>query len=361
MKRNAFLLVLFLAGACALFRLPDRPRDYSALVEWIRVQDREGPLVAFSDYESIYEEESHRAFLDYFNSNPDLVRRIREGLDGGELHWRLDGIKHRFLFVPEQREEYADLYKGYCQDAVDYVLDRTKLDNPYACIRILREENPELGGEGEGITAFLVHNLARETVASYVFSCLDRGERLIKLTSREFIGEVGSYASDIHLKDDGTFFFSRDRYTIWQDSAENPYTALMVPVEETLHIALRAPTERAIRRSLKKCAKKTPKRVERIAEEWIAVEEAVVGGCVRVLMPDILDRYVGAMPVDLIAEDLEVKEGMGKYRHLRSGIALVEILGCEEAVSLYKEDPEAFRRRLLEDAGNSSAREEIRG
>ena len=42
----------------------------------------------------------------------------------------------------------------------------------------------------------------------------------------------------------------RNNYTIWQNSAQLTYNALIVPIEETLHIALRPYTEKAIRNEI---------------------------------------------------------------------------------------------------------------
>ena len=55
----------------------------------------------------------------------------------------------------------------------------------------------------------------------------------------------------LEIKKDGTIEFERNNYTIWQNSAQLPYNALIVPIEETLHIALRPHTEKAIQDELK--------------------------------------------------------------------------------------------------------------
>ena len=84
--------------------------------------------------------------------------------------------------------------------------------------------------------------------------------------------------------------FKRKNYTIWQNSAENPYTALMAPVEETFHIALRDYTERAILEKLQTRSTHGIAEVNRIVDEWIAVEEAIAGGLVYGLLPEFLSK-----------------------------------------------------------------------
>jgi hypothetical protein len=50
----------------------------------------------------------------------------------------------------------------------------------------------------------------------------------------------------------------------------------MVPAEETLHITIRGYTESAIRESVKQSHQRSLKSVEKIVEDWMAVEEAIV-------------------------------------------------------------------------------------
>ena len=84
-----------------------------------------------------------------------------------------------------------------------------------------------------------MHNLTAEVRARYEFYNDSKKTVAVELTGQYLSGEVGSYSSFLSFTDEGQMVFTHDRFTIWQNSAQNPYTAFMTPVEETLHIALR--------------------------------------------------------------------------------------------------------------------------
>jgi hypothetical protein len=72
-----------------------------------------------------------------------LIQRIKDKLEGGKLRWKLRNLKHRLLFVPENRAEYVALYKNYCLDVIDTILDKTGFDNPYDNIQTLSRSKPK--------------------------------------------------------------------------------------------------------------------------------------------------------------------------------------------------------------------------
>lgn len=323
-----------------------RHKDYTRLVELIRLEDRAAPLVAFSGFKTEMEAESHAGFLGYLNDHPDMVKRIQNNLGGKEIGWRLNNLHHRLMFVPEKRKEYAVIFESYCKDVVDYLLDRTRLPNPYHAIRTLDQEIPEPAAKG--VTAFLVHNLAKESIAEYIFSNAKNKKVKIRLKGMKFIGRVGAYTTTISQETDGGFKFERDRFTIWQNSAKNPYTALMAPMEETLHILLRGSTEKGIKDQLDRFRTKRLKEVKKIAADWIRVEEAIVGGLVYQLLPLFLQTHVHHFPDQLIEKDIDSKTKLKQYTHLRKGIRTVEKLGCQQSIQIYQEDPKKFKKYLLE-------------
>jgi hypothetical protein len=204
-----------------------------------------------------------------------------------------------------------------------------------------------MNDSGPGMKAYVVHNLASEFIATYVFSNEKKKKIRLQLKGKIFQGEVGSYASKILLRDDGTVQFERDAYTIWQNSAKNPYTALMVPAEETLHIALREHTERGMERLIKDNALGTLDEIKLTVQEWIAVEEAIVGGLVYSLLPGYLRNHTRHFPRSLIKKDLETKKAFKRYRYLKKGISLVEKMGYKKALKTYMTDPAAFKKRLM--------------
>ena len=341
-----FVLAVFLAmGATSVSA--EITKDYTRLIELIRLDDRQQPLYAFNDFEDDFDKASYRATRQYFKEHPALIQRVKDKLDGGKLRWKLKNLKHRLLFVPEGRPEYATLYNNYCLDVIHAILDKTGFDNPYDSIQNLNHSKPVIDGEKGGITAYVVHNLAKEYVGTYIFSNQIGKKVKIELKGQLYSGDVGAYTSTLMMTEGGTVEFHKNKYTIWQNSAENPFTALMVPAEETLHIAFREHTERAIRNALVGMDRQSPKNAQAIVEDWIAVEEAVVGGIVYLLLPPILEDYLEQLPDSWIAKDKDFKMQHKRYRHLEKGIDLVEKMGYQEAIRLYSEDPAAFRDLLL--------------
>jgi hypothetical protein len=320
--------------------------DYSLLLEYIKIEDKQRPLHVFRDFEDDFDAEVHQAALDHLNSQTDLIQDIKADLGATSLRWRLTNLEYRLLFVPEKRTEYATLYESYCQDVISDLLTITNLDNPFSDIRTLKGEKPDISNS-PGVNAFLVHNLVKEFSGTYIFSNQKQKKVKIQLEGQIVTGEVGFYSTDLYIKADGSFKFVNDNYTIWQNSAKNPYTALIVPVEETLHIALRGYTQQAILENLKNQSVQGLRDARRIVEDWVSVEEGIVGGLVHCLMPQILDNYLNSIPSRLVESDLATKSQFEKYRYLKKGIEVVEDLGYQRALHLYKTDPKRFRDMLI--------------
>jgi hypothetical protein len=345
-KGVAFILTVFLAlgAANAGAEVAD---DYARLLEFIQLDDQQQPLYAFNDFEEEFDKASHQATRQYFNKHPGLIQRIKDKLDGGKLRWKLRKLKHRLLFVPEKRTEYATLYKEYCLNVIHSILDKIGLDNPYGSIRTLKRSKPVSHEKNEGVTVYIVHNLAKEYIGTYIFSNQTDKKVKIELKGKLYSGDVGAYTSTLIMNENGSIGFLEDKYTIWQDSAANPYTALMVPAEETLHITLRAYTESAIKRAVEQSHQRSLKSVEETVEDWMAVEEAIVGGIVYRLLPDILQDHMKDLAPSYIEMDIAAKRQFEKYRHLEKGITLVQEIGYREAIRMYSKDPAAFRDLLL--------------
>ena len=345
-KGFAFILPFFLAFG-ATYGNTEVADDYTRLLEFIQLDDQQQPLYVFNDFEEEFDEASHRATRQYFKEHPGLIQRIKDKLEGGKLRWKLKKLKHRLLFVPENRTEYADLYKTYCLDVIHAILDKTGFDNPYDSIKTLNRSKPVHHEKNEGITAYIVHNLAKEYVGTYIFSNQTDKKVKIELKGQLYSGDVGSYTSTLIMSENGTIEFLKDKYTIWQNSAANPFTALMVPAEETLHITLRDSTESAIKKDVEQSHQRSLKSVEKIVENWMAVEEAIVGGIVYRLLPHILEEHITDLSLSYIEMDIIAKRQFEKYRHLEKGITVVEEIGYREAIRMYSKDPAAFRGLLL--------------
>ena len=328
------------------------PVDYSRLMYFLKGDHLEAPLLLLSDSEGEFDRHLNRENLAYLNQNRELLEQIQSRLEAETLNWKLSGSSKRLLVVPERRQEYARLFEGYCRSAIGYALDRTQLANPYLQIETL--DGPvalESETTGRGVTAYLVHNIADEYVEEYLFfKPEESGTKIkIKLSNRVFTGRIGSYTSRLTFGEDSQVEFIRDPYTLWQNSAKNPVNVLVAPIEETLHIALRSATETAIRGKLEQIKPKNIQEVEAVVHEWMAVEEAIVGGLVARLMPEIFDRLLSGPMQKEITESLDQRDVHEQYRYLREGIRVVHDLGVRPAIDLYFSEPTRFQQLIGSD------------
>jgi hypothetical protein len=325
-------------------------RAYTDLIQFMSMEPKEQPLKPFGRFTPGLDLKSHKDNVDYFKSNPDLMNKIKSDLEGGRITWTLKGQKQRLLFVPEHRPRFKRLYKAYCQDLLDYLSQKTGIANPYDRIVILEDGPSQL--PDNGLTAFIVHNLVRETQSRYSFSTnASQKSSELQLRATTTVNRVGSYASSLVGLENGNLSFDRDSYTIWQNNAKNPYTSLMVPAEETLHFILRGSTEEGIQAEHRNTSQKGSDDLQGLADSWLAVEEAVVGGLVYALMPPFLDNVAANLPESAVQHDLKTKMRFSKYRLLERGIEIVKRMGCKRAIEAYRADPTAFKALLEQPHG----------
>jgi len=105
---------------------------------------------------------------------------------------------------------------------------------------------------------------------------------------------------------------------------------------------LRSTTERAICSELSNDDGRSSE-INRVIEDWVAVEEAVAGGLVYQLLPDFLEQHLAGFKSVWIDDDLIEKKKMDRYRYLCSGIQAVMRLGVVETLDLYQDNPHKFR------------------
>ncbi|GAB6094984.1 hypothetical protein JCM14469_12360 [Desulfatiferula olefinivorans] len=345
---------LVTAAACLLLSSPAQavqlgdPGVFSGLVEKLCPSLRPERFIAFTDYDTRHDETLRHAGLTYFNSHPDLVARIQKDLDSRQVNWHLETLSHRLAYAPESRADVADAFTLYCRQAVDELLRLTGHDNPISTISALTDPKPAVS-DGRGIRVFIVHDLVREYTAQYLFSGGDDKQVMIDLSGRIPINEVGSYSSFLEYSGEtNRWTFSRSPYSIWKSASSNPYTVLMTPLEETLHILLREHTEKAIIAALsRKNGPLGTDELKALMEPFMAVEEAVVGGLAYALIPQVITPRIPDLSPEWITADLTTKAGFHKYRYLGRGIELVAHLGLKESIALYARDPGAVRDLLI--------------
>jgi hypothetical protein len=324
--------------------------DYSRLLNFIEMQDRQGPLVAFGAAEKDFDRQLNRENIAFLNSDKALIERIQSQLKVERLKWHLSTSFKQLLVVPENRDEYALLFEQYCRTSVDYLLDRIHMPSPYDQIATLTGPLPSLPvtREPKGITAYLVHNLVDEYIEEYLFFGQDDDQTKIriKLSNREFDGKIGCYTSRLKIGKNNRFEFIREPYTLWQNSAENPLNVLIVPIEETLHILMRPFTEAAMQVDLEQSKPTRLDEVQQTVDDWMAVEEAIVGGVVSQVMPDLLARFVNQESVGQLTDALAQREEHPQYRLLNQAIQVVMDIGVDQALTVYRKNPRDFKLML---------------
>ncbi len=341
-----------LVGAQTLYasNLPATDPDYSRLLDFIELQDLQDPLVEFGAAEEDFDHQLNRENIAYLNQDQTLLKNIRTQLNSKTLNYQLSTSSKRLLVVPESRGEYAQLFEQYCLTAVDHLLTRIHMPSPYEQIVTLMGPLPTLAEPQQptGITAYLVHNLVDEYVEEYLFYNKDDDQRKIKikLSNRMFDSKIGSVTSFLKIEADNQFEFVREPYTLWQNSAINPFNVLIVPIEETLHILVRPFTETAMQADLVRYKPTQLEQVQQVVDEWMVVEEAIVGGVVWQVMPEILTRFLHEGSPDLLADILTEREELPQYRLLRSAIQVVTDLGVNQAIEVYSNNPLDFRSMI---------------
>jgi hypothetical protein len=325
--------------------------DFSRLLNFIEMEDLQDPLELFEDHQGDFDKELNQENLAYLKDQKDLLKQIQGRLKTQNMKWRLASSSKRILFVPEKRPEYARLFESYCRQATAYVLDRLNVLSPFAEIFTLQKPvlQPK-SSAAEGITAYIVHNLADEYIEEYLFYNADDDQTKIKikLSNRVFHGRIGSYSSNLKILDKSQFEFIHEPYTIWQNSSKNPLNVFIAPIEETLHIVLRCSTEEAIRKNLEILKPTNIGQVKQVIDDWMAVEEAIVGGLISKLMPDVFRKFFHESSEEKISKAMAERDCHQQYRYLPKGIQVVTEMGLNAAMLFYQENPQQFKDKLTE-------------
>jgi hypothetical protein len=320
---------------------------FPPLLDLSRLEPLQEPLFIFRDYEDEPDQEIKAHIMKGIANSPDLLEKLRNktGFDR-RVSVTFERLEIRLLFVPELRNRYADAYKRYSADVIDYAVDKTKLDNPYLKIVNPLEQYPEI--PQEGITAFTVHQLGKEYRAVCILTAEDGRSVKCKIEGAVFSNHLGAVALHIECPQEAVFCLRRNNYSIWQNRPKNLYTLLSIPVEETLHFILGQYTDRKIEQELRRGPALKVSEVENLANHWMAVEEAMVGGLVHTLLPDFLRRKCVRLSSFEKGCDIKKKTHLSQYRFLKTGIVLVEKLGYQRAIDIFKGDPAAFSRLLVQ-------------
>ncbi|MGB5984771.1 MAG: hypothetical protein WBG37_05650 [Desulfobacterales bacterium] len=323
---------------------------YGALLDLTRLEPMEKPLVMFRDFAPHEDQEIKDRILWELSRQPDLSDKIRAKLGAqGPLSISFESLDIRLLYVPETRKPYAEAYQRYCRDVIDFTLARTGTRNPFNHLVVPQSDSPQISQEGT--TVFLVHQLAKAYKARCKFSSEQGRSVTFKLTGAQFSSHLGAVDLSIESPADGEYRLTRKNYTIWQNHTANLYTLLSIPVEETLHYAMGPFTDEIIGRELQLGGLTRVHEVQTLAGDWMAVEEALVGGLVYGILREYVDSRGFNLPMAEVLADFKRKEALAQYKYRQTGLELVSRLGYQEAVELYKTNPADFKGRLQMEQG----------
>ena len=307
--------------------------------------EREVPLLVFRDFVADPDVEVEQHIRLQLGQRTEMLDLLRKKI-GFEKKVRLsvEDIQVRLMFVPQLQEDHAVAYHRYCRDITDYLFEMNEMDNCYTSMTSPSESYPPLSPTG--ISAFLVHRLAKDYRAVCRFTAESGRSVRYRASGAIFSNHLGAVDLEIQSIAPGQFGLSRKAFTIWQNNTENLYTLMSIPVEETLHYQLGKATDREIAASMKNHSPENLSAVQRLAEEWMAVEESVVGGLVNRL----LERYCILHQMEIpacIPDSGKPLAFLHQYRYRDRGIQLAESLGFQETLALYMESPSNFRDQLF--------------
>ena len=348
--------LLFLGAAGLLnFFLPFSGSSFSEIPEETQsifrdlahIEPLEEPLLVFRNYEDDSDQEIKSYIIQSLASNPRFFEEIKERTGASKPPvLNFERLEIKLLFVPERRENYTEAYAEYCAKAIDYSLEKTKLEDPQLRILTPREAYPDTSREGT--KAFLVHQLGKEYRATCTFTGEEGHSVKYQLEGAIVSNHIGAVALNIECPESGVFLLRRRNYSIWQNRTKNLYKLLSIPVEETLHFILGKYTDRKIGEVLGKRPDWKVIEVQSLAEHWMAIEEAVVGGIVHALLPGFLKGIGIQIPASEIQRSIKSEEGLHRYRFRGSGIDLAKELGYRHVIGLFKTDPGALGELLSE-------------
>jgi hypothetical protein len=305
------------------------------------------PLLVFRGFETDPDMEIKSRIFHDLAQDRELILKLKERIGFKKnLSMEIETLEIRLLFVPELRHQYLQAYERYCRSVLDFLFAQLQVANFYTSIVAPLEAYPPI--PERGVTAFLVHQLGKEYQAKCRFSSEDGKSVRYLLKGAVMSGNVGAVDVEIESPKEGDYRIARRNYSIWQNHASNVYTLLQVPVEETFHYILGRYTDKKVKADLKQNQVLKVAEVQHTADQWIAVEEAAVGGLVHVLLAEYASQNALSISAVDVQGAWEMKKDLPQYKFREPGIRLVEALGYRQALDIYKADPAEFQKRLAQ-------------
>ncbi len=352
--RRAFL-GFAVTGLCQLLRpfpLAAFQRDRAFLNTILSTPDSynspDKPLLIFRGFVQDFDPEVEMRLYHEIAGQQDLIERLRQRIQfGSRLSMKIDSIKTQLLFIPELRENFAAAYRTYCQEAVEFTCNRLNHPRIYRDIISLTRGFPKISTGA--VTAYLVHRLIKEYVATCTFSG-EKGASVSYNISGSFVSsQLGAVDLEIVSPQPGIFSLKRKPYSIWQNDTANQFNLLALPIEESLHFIVGKTTDKHIAAKLLRGKDLTVSAVQQVADHWIAIEEAVVGGILHRLMKDFVNKNEIPLSSEAFDSSISKKGQLARYKYRARGVAVVKKFGVEETLHHYESNPEILISLLTKD------------
>jgi uncharacterized membrane-anchored protein YhcB (DUF1043 family) len=311
-----------------------------------RMADREGPLLVFRDFVADSDVEVEQHIRLQLSQRKELLAALKQRI-GFEKQVRLsvEETQVRLMFVPQLQNGAAAAYHRYCLAVTDFLFEMGGQENIYAAITSPTKGYPPLSDTG--ISAFLVHRLAKDYQAVCRFTAESGRSVKYKASGTIFSNHMGAVDLQIEVLAPERFGLTRSPFTIWQNNSNGIATLMAVPVEETLHYCLGEATDRQIAEAMRQDPPKSLAAARLLAEEWMAIEESVVGGLVERVLERYCAKYQMNIQVSVEEEMRAAISSLDQYRYRERGIRLVQHLGFRKALAMYMENPASFRDQLF--------------
>lgn len=306
-----------------------------------------GPLLSFRTLREDPDGEIQTHIYSEIAHKPGLMDRLKARVGGGRpISLDLKNLKVELKYIPETRMPLARAYRDYCREAVVRTCRMAQVPSIYKGVFVPQTANPEIAA-GEGVSAFVVHRLVKAYQAICEFSG-SSGSVKFNVAGAIYSSHLGAVEMEVEGLPDGSYRIARRNYTIWQDHNDNVYTLLQIPVEETLHFLMGRHTDRNLLHLLHRDDVHQTAQVKELASHWMAVEEALVGGLVEQVLPALIRSRALSLEDTDIQRSAAAKAGLPQYRYRELGVQLVETMGFQGAMQMYREDPLAFERQLTQ-------------
>lgn len=307
---------------------------------------REGPLMVFRDFADDPDVEVKRHIRLQLSQQKVLLTQLREKIGlKKEVRLSVEDVQVRLMFVPQLQKTHAAAYYRYCLDIIDHLFAMNQMETIYETVSSPARSYPPISETG--LSAFLVHRLAKDYRAVCRFTAENGRNVAYRVTGAIFSNHLGAVDLEIEWLAPGSYGLGRKPFTVWQNDTRNLYTLMSVPVEETLHYCVGRATDREIARSMANDPPENLTAAQRLAEEWMAVEESVVGGLVNRVLADYCRRHHMAMPFSATGDRRPVVPSLPQYRYRTRGIQLASDLGFKDAMALYMDSPSDFKAQLF--------------